>query len=198
MASGQVHGPPNMDLNLSVRKKDYNSFSFKCPQVNKGVSVQVKLDTCAQSCLWSFKDCLNAGFTRGDLIPVTFSMSAANKSRIEIIGALFIRLDGVSKDGKNISSATMVYVSPKADGFFLSLEAMVDLELIKRNSPLFPDELKRPDLKSAHTSLNECDTVSMSCSESSRDGSTCSCPVRTYAISRPQSLPFEAKPENNS
>ena len=45
---------PSMHLTLSVRKNDYKALSFKRPNVGN-VSIQVKLDTCAQSCLWSLK-----------------------------------------------------------------------------------------------------------------------------------------------
>ena len=68
--------------------------------------------------MWSLRDCLAAGFKREELIPVTFSLSAANKSQIEIVGAVFIRLYGFSPSGNKISCATMVYISPSADGFF--------------------------------------------------------------------------------
>ena len=93
------------------------------------------------SILMHKRDCLKAGFKMDDLIPVKLSLSAANKSRISIAGALLIRLNGKTSSGKTISCATMVYVSPDADGFFLSLEAMLDLGLINRGSELCPSEL---------------------------------------------------------
>ena len=65
------------------------------------------------------KECLNAGFAKEDLIPVSFSLSAANKSYMENVGAILVRLDGTK-----FSCAAMVYISPSADEFFLSLEAM--------------------------------------------------------------------------
>ena len=65
---------PSMQLTMSVRKKNYKAFLWKCPQVNK-TAIQAKLDTCAQSCLWSLKECLDSGFRREDLIPVTFSFT---------------------------------------------------------------------------------------------------------------------------
>ena len=130
---------PSMPFTLSVCKKDYRSFSLNCPNV-ASCAIDTKLDSCAQSCLWSLRDCLKAGFKMDDLIPVKLSLSAANKSRISIAGALLIRLNGKTSSGKTIC-ATMVYVSPDADGFFLSLEAMLDLGLINRGSELCPSEL---------------------------------------------------------
>ena len=52
---------PSMTFTLSVRKADYKSIDIKCPDIKKG-SINAKLDTCTQSCLWSLKDCLSFGF----------------------------------------------------------------------------------------------------------------------------------------
>ena len=97
---------PSMKFTNSVRKADYKSFDIKCPDIKKG-SINAKLDTCAQSCLWSLKDCLSFGFQKEDLIPVKFCMSAANKSRIEIAGAVIMYLEAITSDGKNISCSSM-------------------------------------------------------------------------------------------
>ena len=126
-------------------------------------------------------------------MPVTLSMTAANKSGIDIAGALFVHLEGVSPEGYPISSATMVYVSPLADGVYLSLECMLDLGFLQPGSPFYPSELRNQDplshprLSSADASLHGSDN----CSE------VCSCPKRSSVPSVPDKLPFEALPENN-
>ena len=170
---------PTMNLSLSVDMHGYKCASIKPPEVNP-VSLLAKLDSCAQSCLWSLREFLLAGFSEDDLIPVTLGLSAANHSRIPISGAIFARLEGFTPDGSPISCRTMVYVSSAAQGFYLSLEAMVDLGLVNRNSPLYPKEL---------TSRSGCDAQTA-------DAETCSCPRRGVVPDRPSSLPFEAIPEN--
>ena len=40
-------------------------------------------------------------------------------------------------------------------------------------------------------------SISLGCSHPNDDTATCECPQRTTAPSRPQSLPFQAVPENN-
>ena len=121
---------PSMPLSLSVCMTDYASFDQEHPKVNK-VAVQDELDSCAQSCLWSLSDCLKAGFKVEDLMPVSLSLSAAYKSSIEITGALFARLEGVSNNDKYL-----VLPWCAADNFYLSLEAMLNMGLINRDSPL--------------------------------------------------------------
>ena len=51
-------------------------------------------------------------------IPVSLNLSAANKSLIKIDGANLICID-VTLDGEDQSCATMVYVSPLCEGFFM-------------------------------------------------------------------------------
>ena len=87
---------PTMEFTLSVRKRDYKSFSVKCPQVQP-VKIKANLDSCAQSCLWSLSNFFKAGFYKDDLISVSFALSAAIRSRIEIVGALLVRLEGVNR-----------------------------------------------------------------------------------------------------
>ena len=179
---------PTMPLRLSVRKADYKAFSHKLPSIYPA-TITAKLDTCAQSCLWSLKECLEFGFRQEDLIPVDF----ANNSQISIAGALVVHLDGTSNDGKKMSCSTIVYISPSADGFFLSLEAMLDLGMIMPASDLYPSELRR------------CDSVNFpnqSVATAGTEGSATACPLcsclpHNNVPSRPRELPFPATPENN-
>ena len=125
---------PTMKLTLSVRTNDYESFSVKRPNIGS-MTILAKLDTCAQSCLWSLNECLDVGFSRHDLIPVNFTCCQQVTHR------------GFLQDGTKVSCATMVYVSPSAHGFFLSLEAMLDLCLVNLGFPLCPSEQHAKDLE---------------------------------------------------
>ena len=84
---------PTWPVEIFVRRKDYQSFSRRCPQVPNNIKVVAKLDSCAQTCLWSKKEFLSAGFTEADLIPVSLGLSAANKSSIRIDGAILARIN---------------------------------------------------------------------------------------------------------
>ena len=185
---------PTWPVRISVNGKDYSEFSRACPKV-RSFNATAKLDSCAQSCLWSMRDFLNAGFKKEDLIPVSLGLKAANKSSIEISGAILCRI-GVNIGKKKHSCATMVYVSPSCEGLYLSLEAMLDLDLLQT--------ITNP------TQANvECDT--MTDATMNEDGSQnakktphppmdepCSCPMRKPPPTRPKKLPFPAIPENNA
>lgn len=178
---------PTLPVQLSVHGQDYKAFSFPCPQIHP-ITIGAKLDSCAQTCLWSLTDCMKAGFTKDDLMPVSFELSAANKSCIKVLGAVLARLMWTDSAHVTRSCATMVYVSPDAEGFFMSLEAMVDLGLVNRESPLYPVIPKRTQkVQSAPKQSSEIHSTGMSCS----------CPNRTAVPERPKKLPFEVKPEHN-
>ena len=83
----------------------------------------------------------------------------------------------------------MVYMSTAADGFYLSLEAMLDLGMLRPNSELYPPVLRNRDKK--ETSHLE------PFSSEKPEVQVCSCPTRSEVPPRPERLPFEAIPENN-
>ena len=94
------------------------------------------VDFGAQSCLWSLKDFLSAGIAESDLLQVSVDLVPANRSPINVAGAIILRLQGRAKDSdKEYSYASMVYVSKDANGFYLSCEAMVDLCIVPSNFP---------------------------------------------------------------
>ena len=186
---------PTWPTLISVRRKDYSDFSRPCPQIPSTTKVVAKLDSCAQSCLWSKKEFLAAGFKENDLIPVSLGLNAANKSSIKIDGAILVRLD-VKVGGQDHSCATMVYISPSCEGFFMSLEAMLDLDLFQTfNTPV--------------SASGDCNMLAEGCSKQDTTAGNpsshppvssdepCACPLRTMP-KRPDKLPFPAIPENNA
>ena len=97
--------------------------------------VQGLADSGAQSDVWSLEAYLDAGYSRTDLQPVSMSLNAANKSPINIDGAFFTEVSGVTEKGDTISHKAMVYVSRDVKGFYLSCSTMLELGML---SPSFP------------------------------------------------------------
>ena len=100
---------------MSVRKSDYKPFSFKCPKVGQ-VGIQAKLDIGAQSLVpqgmpgcWFHKG-------RSDSSDIFF---VCGKQVLYLDSWCHIRATGwCFPGGSKMSCATMVYVSPSAEGFF--------------------------------------------------------------------------------
>jgi hypothetical protein len=125
---------PKVQLRLTTNKDDYQAFDVSFPQISP-MHLAVITDTGAQSCLWSRNSFDNSGLRSSDLIPVNYGMMAANKSNIRIDGAVILRLEGKDMRGRSVECAAMTYISPDADNFYLSKEAMTQLGIISTNFP---------------------------------------------------------------
>ena len=125
---------PRVHLDITINRHDYKDFGVKCPKFKSSSSSAIT-DSGAQLNLWSLTECISSGFCMEDLIPVSMGLEAANKSPISIEGALFLRLSGTSPSGEVITCAALVYISREAQGFYLSMESMMDLGIITRDFP---------------------------------------------------------------
>ena len=197
---------PTLQMQVSVTKSDYLTFGRLCPTTNTSL-ITAKANTGAQSCLWSISGFLAAGFSPDDLLPVPVNLTAANTTRIEIIGAVILRLRASSSANDRQSYATMVYVSSAAHGFYLTCEAMVDLGIVPVElpsiSPLPPIPASAPSTDDPPSPRNQQDCVLRVCSTecvsalAENDG-LCLCPPRTVVHNRPTVLPFDCTEANKA
>ena len=173
-ATSMTH--PTLKLQLTVAQDDYNKFGVECPKITPS-SITVVTDTGAQSCLWSQRDFYRCGFTDQDLFPVKRTLSTASREEINIAGAIFLRLTGQDGKGNLYTAPVMTYISPDAGNFYLSRHACIQLGIIPKGFPR----------------IGSADVSTIEHVENS-----CGCPTRTLPPSRPEKLPFEATPENNT
>ena len=172
---------PTLKLLVSADPSDYEAINHPAPKIVP-CDVCVVTDTGAQSCLWGLSDFLRCGFKQTDLIPVKHTLYAANKEKIEISGAILIRLSGTDDHGELRTAAIMAYVSPRTQRFYLSEEALVQLRVIPRDFP-------RIGSASENCVIAETE-------QSETPLAPCGCPKRTLPPSRPEQLPFDCTEEN--
>jgi len=166
---------PTLKLQVDVDPRDYVKLGRSTPKVQPS-QISVVTDTGAQSCLWGLSDFLRCGFSMNNLIPVKHTLYAANKEKIEVSGAIFLRLQGTDSAGRICTEAVMTYVSPSTQRFFLSQEALIQLGVIAKDFPR------------VGSADEEC-TVEI-------DAAPCGCSVRTSPPPRPEELPFAPTVEN--
>ena len=172
---------PTLKLTLSVDPIDYNGFGLGLAPKVESYEFTAIIDSGAQCCLWGWQGCKAAGFCSDDLIPVKQKLNAVSKSHITIFGAVILRLSGNSVSGTKCSSAVMAYVSPDVSGFYLSREAMVQLQIVSTNFPSVGG------VPMARVSILE--SVCQSNGE-------CSCPRRELPPGPPEKFPLPCIPEN--
>ena len=168
--NGVAQSHPTLPICISVKRKDYSDFSCPCPQILRPIKGVSKLDSCSQWCPWSRKEFLAAGYKTEDLIPVSLNLSAADKSSIKIDGAILIRIN-VTVNSEDRSCATMVYVSPLCEVFFMSLEAKLYLGLFNYASTA---ALESCQILADGSTASPSHPCVMS-------GERCSCPPKDYA-----------------
>ena len=196
---------PRLRLKISTNRDDYDRIHVRHPHI-KPCAIGVVADTGAQSCLWSRQEFLKCGFSLADLIPVRQGMRAANQSPMQIDGAILLRLQGESVHGDSYQAAVMVYVSPEANAFYLSMEAMIQLGVVHKQFPQIgsASEESSPSCGAAMVSplgKSSPDVSSARCGEAGKTGgknefAECGCLQRSKPPGRPDKLPFKPIPEN--
>ena len=178
---------PKLLLKISTDVNAYKDFKIAPPKKCEGLN-EVVTDSGAQSCLWSREDYLDLGLTMNDLIPVSHSMKAANSASIEIDGAVLLRLEGQSSEGKKYSASVMTYISPDAKAFYLSKEALIQLGVIPKDFPRLGGAIADHEVGGV-TSRDTLGEIELA---------ECGCPKRKPPPPKPKELPFPATQENVS
>jgi len=183
---------PTLRLRMTTHSEDYVKFDMPHPKISPK-HIDVVVDSGAQSCLWSRRDFLRHGFSSSDLIPVDHMMKAANAVPITIDGAALIRLSGHTNQGQYVEAAVMTYISPDANNFFLSREAMIQLGIVSPDFPTLGSTMNSTSLDS----LVATSTIESTGTEpGDSQFAACGCLKRELPPSKPESLPFPCTDEN--
>ena len=126
---------PRLRLRIFTNESDYEALKMKYVKIAP-FHTDVVTDSGAQSCVWSLRSFLRAGFKECDLIPVSHKMKAANKVPIKIEGAIILHFSGEDDSCDRHKCAAMVYVSSEIDELFLSENAMKQLAIIPVDFPV--------------------------------------------------------------
>lgn len=174
---------PTLRLRMTTNDDDYAELGVSSPRIAPK-HIDVIADSGAQSCLWSRREFLRSGFKMDDLIDVHHSMEAANNAPIQIDGAIILRLSGQNESGLEVEAAVMTYISPDAKRFYLSRQAMIQLQVIHPNFPCVGSALEAD---------SECNSIS----HGSLPIPGCGCLKRELPPGKPETLPFACSKENS-
>lgn len=149
-------------------------------------TVSATADTGCQSCLAGVTLLPKLGLQACHLIPTKMRMTAANSNGIKILGALPLRISGISPTGDHCITHQIVYFTDSTDRCFLSKQACMALGIIPATFPTLGAAGSSSDIVGSTAS----DTTSFTSHPS------CECPRRQTPPPRPTSLPFPATEEN--
>ena len=181
---------PLITLAIEVSEEDCDKFGHKLPRRKlNSVNRIAVADTGAMAMVAGRELVSGLGLTLSDLIPVNMELSAANNSKLQILGGMFIKVWGRGKHGEKISTRQLCYIQDGDNKVYLSRGACESLGLISKLFPLVGD---CPPVKSSSTG----EILSSQCDQSTSDGKKCSCPKREKPPQKPTELPYPPTEEN--
>ena len=92
-------------------------------------------DTGCQACCMGPRQLYKLGMTKTDLLEPLLGLSAANKTGINILGAVYLAVSGKDKLGKLWKSNQLCYVAESGDQFLVSREAYQQLGMLPDRFP---------------------------------------------------------------
>ena len=180
---------PFVKLMIGAFQVDYKHLGYNLYTKTKSKCITCMADTGCQSCLAGMKAISGLGFKTKDLIPVTMRMHAANNKGIKIIGAIILRISGKDKDGSNLETRQITYVTDSSDKFFLSRDACISLGMITDTFPTVGEI----DRDTVHATSDVLDPLPRNDNGLT---SECDCPLREKPPPMPTKLPFSATSAN--
>ena len=180
---------PLITVGIEVSADDFRSFGIPLPQSRfNSVSRIAVADTGAMAMVAGEELVEGLGMTLSDLVPVSIELSAANNSKLKILGGIFIKVWGRGRSGERIYTRQLCYIQQGANKVYLSKNACENLGLITKNFPLVGDCLHADAIKTGACATKHC--------SKSQDNQKCSCPKREKPPAQPKTLPYKPNPEN--
>ena len=174
-----VEPHPTITLTAFTTESDYNHLRLPCP-TTKPTKVTVVTDSGCQSSLIGLKVMYKLGLKKSCLVPVKGKMSAINGEGINILGAVFLRLEGTdTSTGQSVQTAVMAHATESTDRFYISRQAMRELGIIPHDFP----KIHAPPINAAS-------------SNTELAIAPCGCPKHQLPPKRPGSLPYEPVEKN--
>jgi len=182
---------PTISLTVSVDQSDYDHLRLPCPKM-RPTKCLVVTDSGCQSALLGLKLFHQFGLSKSCLVPVKGRMNAINNEGIDILGAVFLRLEGKdASSGASVKTAVMAHVSQSTDRFYISQQAMRELGILEHDFPKIRANVSDGNLAAATSN-----PVSCSNERAPPKLAPCGCKVHVKSPPRPNSLPFPPLEEN--
>lgn len=174
---------PLIKLTASTHQEDYQQLGFNLLAKPSRIEILALPDTGCQSCLAGMNFASQLGLSEKTLLKTNLTMFAANKSKINVLGAAFVRFQSQSTVDTRVETRQMVYITDSTKNIYLSREACADLGIISQEFPSYDFvayTANQDAAKSTQHTLAEC-----------------GCPRRSLPLEKPTDLPFEVKSDTD-
>ena len=173
---------PFTEVLVQYIQSDAKELGVQAPNAKQSLVVSYKAmpDTGCQSCLSGIGLLHELGMTKQSVIPVKMRMTAANNKSIGIIGALPLRITGISPTGSKHTTHQLVYFTDDASRLFLSKQACAALGIISTNFPTIGESLGATSITAPESGITK----------------ECQCPKRELPPPLPTKPPYAPIVEN--
>jgi hypothetical protein len=121
---------------IAPAKNTYKEVRFPVvTKVSNSTVVSTVVDSGCQSCLCDLATIRKVGLHFYDLIPTKYTMVRMKKSKVNILGCLFLRISGLARSGEVKWTKQLVYVMDQCSRLYLSQETYITLEILLREFP---------------------------------------------------------------
>ena len=175
---------PSIMLSASTQAVDYQKLGFELLSKPTSIKISVIPDTGCQSCLAGLKFFDMLGISKSQLIPVRIQMAAANRSKINILGAAIVNFSGKNPNGDTVQTKQMVYATDATNRVYISEEACAQLGMLPTKFPL---------IGATSGIVVTAAQMNLSRDTDKQDISDCGCPKRQLPPAKPTKLPFQVK-----
>ncbi len=173
------HHHQKLSVGITVMHAAHQAMGKRWSGSRKGiyqmVTAEAVADTGCQTCIAGQDILEQIKCPESYMIPTSHRIVGITDDSVGIVGAVLLRIAVGEK-----STRQMVYISNNIDGLFLSRTALEDLGVIRKSFP-------SADAKGSRA---------FECKSEGVDTTQCSCPSRTATPHHPDSIPFNATPEN--
>ena len=179
---------PLVTVSVEVSPEDYTHFSLPFPE-NRSTNCINRIaiaDTGAMTMVGGKDLVESVGLKISDLIPVKTELTAAGNTKLNILGAMFLKVGG-----KNLITRQLCYIQDTDSKIYLSRNACENLGIISKQFPQIGDH----EVKNMSGISTSCE---ISCAKTTGNSQGCNCPKRSSPPSPPKTMPFPPTPENHS
>ena len=123
---------PHGKVKLNVQPSQSAQSQLHLPPITTSTTtIQALADSRAQMCVADWSVAKRLGLTKADLLHPALTVSVADNSNLELVGAHFMSIYADSGE----STEQLVYFATNVGDFYLSKAAMIDLGIIPKDFP---------------------------------------------------------------
>ena len=130
---GEDH--PRVKIQIEVKKGSYSILNLPPPRRPVAAEAVGVADTGAMMVVVNVGTMDMLGVKLEELIPMSLNITAANSSKIKLLGGILVVIKAMGEDGQSRSSRQLIYVAEGCTGIYLSQRVCKDLGIIPETFP---------------------------------------------------------------